>query len=360
MNFIWGLIAFVVMLSVIVVIHEYGHYLAARAFGVHVHEFSLGMGPLLWKKQGKQTQWSLRAIPFGGYCMMAGETSQSAEEEEEDKPDWQKDLRPDELLNNKKPWQQIIVLLAGVAMNFLLASLIYVGISLSQGVMPVAQAEVGDVIAGTPAERAGLQAGDKLTKVTDGRHNQVIEDQYDLTEFINLYPGTVTLTVDRDGQMLEVEITPEMNEEAQVYQLGIHTPVTYVQVPWYKSVQLGFENMWDTVVLMFRSLGQLFTGSGYENLSGPIGILDVTAQQVQLGWLPYLNLIALVSLNVGIFNLLPIPALDGGRVLLVVLEKLLGRKINPKIVENILMASFVLLFGLMIYASFNDIMRMIG
>lgn len=357
MNFIWGFLAFIVMLSIIVVIHEYGHYLAARAFGVHVHEFSLGMGPLLWKKQSKHTQWSIRAIPFGGYCMMAGET---AADEEDDEPDWQKDLRPDEFLNNKKPWQQTVVLLAGVAMNFLLASILYVGISLSQGVMPVARAEVADVIENTPAEAAGLQAGDKLLSVTDGTHTQQIEEQYDLTDFINLYPGTVTLTVDRDGEQMQLEITPEKDPESQVYLLGIHTPVEYVKVPWYKSVQLGFENMGDTIVLMCKSLAQLFTGRGYENLSGPIGILDVTAQQVQLGWLPYLNLIALVSLNVGIFNLLPIPALDGGRVLLLLLEKIFRRKINPKVVENILLASFVLLFGLMIYASFNDIVRMIG
>lgn len=359
MNILIGLIAFVFMLSVIVLIHEYGHYIAAKHFGVYVHEFSLGMGPKLWQKKGRETTFSIRAIPFGGYCMMAGESDNV--EDETDEEDWQRDIPEDRRLNHKKTWQQIVVMAAGVCMNFLLAALLYVGIALSQGYVVVSEPVVSEVIADTPAQTAGMQPGDRITKLQAGSDVQLVEDQSDVTVFVNLHPGEeVQVTVDRNGQEQILNLTPELDEESQVWLIGFRSSAKAVPVPWYKSIGVGLQNMWDNSTLIFRSFGMLLSGKGYENLSGPIGILDITTQTATMGILPYLSLFALISLNIGIFNLIPIPALDGGRILILAIERIFRRKVNPKIVENIIAASFILLIGLFLYASFNDILRLIG
>ena len=359
MNIVIGLIAFVFMLGVIVLINEFGHYIAAKKFGVYVREFSLGMGPALWQKQGKETVFSIRAIPFGGYCMMAGEADNV--EDEEDQEDWQHDVPEDRRLNHKKTWQQIVVMAAGVCMNFLLAAILYIAIALCQGYVVVSEPVISEVIADTPAEIAGLQPGDRITKLEADGDVQTIETQSDVTTFVNLHPGEeVQVTVDRSGQDQILSLTPELDEESNVYLIGFRSTAKAVPIPWYQSIGEGLKTMWNNTTLIFRSFGMLLSGKGFENLSGPIGILDVTTQTASIGLLPYLSLFALISLNIGIFNLIPIPAMDGGRILILGLERIFRRKINPKIVENVIAASFLLLIGLFLYASFNDIMRLIG
>ena len=359
LNMIVGLVAFVFMLGVIVLIHEFGHYIAARHFGVYVREFSLGMGPVLWQKPGKETLFSIRAIPFGGYCMMAGEADNP--EDDQDEEDWLHDVPEDRRLNHKKTWQQIVVMAAGVCMNFLLAALLYIGISLCQGYTVVSEPVVSEVIADTPAQAAGMQTGDRITRIQAGNDVQVVESQTDVTTFVNLHPGEeVQVTVDRKGNEEILSLTPELDEASGVYLIGFRSTARAVPIPWYQSILEGLKTMWEITTLIFRSLGRLLSGRGFENLSGPIGILDVTTQTASMGLLPYLSLFALISLNIGIFNLIPIPAMDGGRILILGLERIFRRKINPKIVENVIAASFLLLIGLFLYASFNDIMRLIG
>lgn len=355
MNFVIGLLAFLLMLSVIIMIHETGHFLAARAFGVHCHEFSFGMGPVLWQKQGKNTLFSIRAFPIGGYVSMAGETGEA-----DDDPDfWLNKVPDNEKLNNKPAWQQIIIMSAGVIMNFLLAWLLFSGIIQAQGqVGEEALPVVYQVVDNTPAAKAGLVSGDRILKVTaeDGSTLEP-ETQSEVSEFMQYNPGVSTFEILRGDETFTVKMQPELDEESQVYLLGFTAEGRVRKVNFFEAYIEGFKTMIEDTKMIFRSLGALLQGKGLDSLSGPVGIYKVTGQVVSYGLLPYLSLCALISLNIGIFNLIPIPALDGGRILITLLERIFRRKIPMKIVEGIIMASFVALFALLIFSTYNDILR---
>lgn len=355
MQVVIGLIALIFMLSVIVIIHELGHFMVARLFGVYCKEFSIGMGPLLYSHQGKQTQFSIRAIPFGGYVMMAGEEDGSQNETDE----WLKDVPENARLNFKPKWQQICVMLAGVTMNFILAWFIYVGLSMTQGyVVETPKPLVYEVQENSPAMEAGFKKGDLVVRATNGRDTIEPDTYIELLEWIQYHHENLTLDVLRDDKEVEIEITPEYDEESNVYLFGFSVKADAKEIAWYESFYYGSVDMINDGTSIFRSIGQLLQGNGLENLSGPVGIAQVTTEAASLGLRSYISLFALICLNIGIFNLLPIPALDGGRVLILLLEVLFRRKINTKIVENIIVASFVLLIGLFLFATYNDILRL--
>lgn len=352
-----GILAFIVLLSVIIIVHEFGHLLVAKHFGVYCHEFSLGMGPVLFQKKWKETTYSLRLIPFGGYVMMAGEEDGSQDEEME----WLKDLPEDRKLSKKPTFQKICVMLAGIFMNFLLAWALFVGISMAKGYtesepLPI----VYDIVENSPADKAGLKKEDTIVKATCGSESIEPETNYDLLKFIQINHETLDLVIERDGKQITTKIAPQYDEKAQGYTLG-YVVVSYLkEIPWYMSFIEGTKDLYSATMDVYSSLGMLFSGKALNQLSGPVGIMNATAQTAQMGLLPYLSLMGLISVNIGIFNLLPIPALDGGRVLILLIEKLLRRKINTKLIENIIMISFVLLIGLMLFATYNDILRLTG
>ena len=361
MNFIIGLLAFFLMLGLIVMIHEAGHFMAARAFGVYCHEFSFGFGPVLWQKQGKNTLFSIRAFPIGGYVSMAGEVDSPTEDEEaEDKEEsWLSKVPEEEKLNHKPIWQQTIVMLAGVAMNFVLAFVLMVDIIQARGVVSVpSEPVIYEVLDNTPAAQAGLMSGDRILKITaaDGTVLEP-ETQTDLSQFIQFNPQESILEVLRGDETFTTTIQPEMDEESQVYLMGYTTQTQVRQVNFWESIQEAWNQIGSNIALIFQSIGQLFVGKGVDSLSGPVGIYKVTDRAVSYGFLSYLSLCALISLNIGIFNLLPIPALDGGRVLILLLEGIFKRKVPVKILEGILVASFIALFGLMVFSTYNDIAR---
>lgn len=355
MNFLLGLLAFIVMLGVIIMIHEAGHFIAARAFGVHCHEFSFGMGPALWQKQGKHTLFSIRAFPVGGYVAMAGE----ADQEDEDPDAWIHQVPEEEKLNSKPAWQQIVIMAAGVVMNFLLAIVLTVIVLQVQGrVAEPAEPVVYEVMENTPAAEAGLVSGDRILSVTaqDGSRIEP-KTQSEVSEFLQYNHGRSVFELLRGDETFTVEMQPQLDPESQVYLLGFTAQSQVRRLGFFEAIPEAFRQIWEDTQLMFRSIGTLFQGKGLDSLSGPVGIYKVTGQVVSYGFIPYLSLCALISLNIGIFNLLPVPALDGGRILILALERLFRRKIPMKIVEGVIMASFVLLFGLMIFSTYNDIVR---
>lgn len=362
MQMLTGILAFILMLSVIVIIHEAGHFLAARAFGVHCHEFSIGMGPSLYSRKGKHTIFSIRAIPLGGYVMMAGEEdgSQDLEGDEDDPDNWLKDVPESERLYAKPAWQQIIIMAAGVFMNLVLALAIFIGLNAWRGAVTLpALPVIQTAQAGSPAAQAGLQEGDRIVQI-EAADGSVVKPQTlsEVSEFLQFNHGEAVYTIDRQGQTFTVSMMPEYDEQAKGYLLGFTAAANVKQIGFLEAIQWGFSDLWENITLIFRTLGQLFQGKGLESVSGPVGIYSVTSQVVSMGLIPYISLFALISVNIGIFNLLPLPALDGGRILIIALEKLFRRKIPTKVVEGIIMASFVLLFGLMVFATYNDIVRM--
>ncbi len=355
MDIIIGIVAFVLMLSVIVVIHEWGHFMVARHFGVYCHEFSIGMGPALYQKQGKQTLFSIRAIPFGGYVMMAGEEDGSQDEDE----DWLQNVEDSQRLNFKPWWQQVLVMIAGIVMNVLLAWVIFVGVAISRGyVLEPAKPIVYEVIEDSAADKAGLEKDDHIVKLKADGSTIKPDTQYDVLEFVQYHHEEIELTVKRDTKTFTVTITPDYDKESETYSIGFRSLSNAKYIPWYQCIGVGTQNLIESTTAIFSSLNMLIHGQGLNNLSGPVGIYRVTSKSAQMGWSSYLTLSAMISLNIGIFNALPIPALDGGRILIVLLEKVTRRKMNKKIVENVIIASFVLLLGLFVFATYNDVLRL--
>lgn len=355
MQFIIGLIAFIFMLSVIVIIHEFGHFMVARHYGVFCREFSIGMGPALYQKQGKETIFSIRAIPFGGYVMMAGEEDGSQDEEADD---WLKDVPENRRLNAKPCYQQILVMIAGIVMNAILAWVIFVGLAIAKGyVVEDAKPVVYKIEENSVAEKAGLKEGDRIVKAKSGKDVIRPETQYELLEWVQYHHKTIDLTVSRDSKTIKVSLEPSYDKENSVYLLGYQAIAYAHKTAWYEGFGNGTQDWIDSGSAIFSSLNHLIHGQGFENLSGPVGIFSVTSKSTQLGLNSYLSLFAMISLNIGIFNAIPIPALDGGRILILLIEKLFKRKINQRIVEKIIMASFALLMLLFVYATFNDVLR---
>ena len=214
MHFLIGLIAFVFMLSVIVIIHELGHFLVARHYGVYCREFSIGMGPALYQHQGKETIFSIRAIPFGGYVMMAGEDDNTEADEE----DWLNEVPASKRLNNKPCHQQIAVMLAGIVMNVLLAWVLFIGLAMAKGyVVEDAKPIVYKVEENSVAQKAGLQKDDRIVEARCGKESIRPETQYDLLEWIQYNHDTIELTVKRDNQTINVNLKPIYDKENSVY-----------------------------------------------------------------------------------------------------------------------------------------------
>lgn len=356
MQFLIGLIAFIFMLSVIVIIHEFGHFMVARHFGVYCHEFSIGMGPAIYQHQGKETMFSIRAIPLGGYVMMAGEEDGSQDEQEE----WLKAVPEERRLNTKPCYQQILVMLAGIVMNALLAWVIFVGLAMAKGyVVEDAKPIVYAVQENTPAEEAGLKKGDHIVKATCNGESIKPSTQYELLEWAQYNHDTIDLTIKRNKEIIHTSLKPSYDKENSVYLFGYQAAAYARKTAWYEGFGNGTKDWLDSGSAIFSSLNHLIHGQGLENLSGPVGIFSVTSKSTQMGLSSYLSLFAMISLNIGIFNAIPIPALDGGRILILLIEKMLHRKISTQVVERIIMASFALLLLIFFYATYNDILRVL-
>ena len=346
---------FLLLLAVIICIHEAGHLLAAKLFGVYCYEYSFGMGPVLLKKKTKETQYSLRAIPVGGFVSMAGEPDGDEAYPDVVVPEGRR-------LTDKPTWQRIIIMLAGVMMNFLLCWVILSMIILSNGAFAESsKAMVEHVVENSPAEKAGFKDGDIIREITvDGRSTKPQTFQ-ELQIFLADNQGEpVTFALERNQELVSVTVTPEYSKEFGGYWIGI-------QAPDYNVVKVNFLNCWYygakemglIAKLMFDAIRQLLTGKNLNQLSGPVGIYSATEESVSYGLTSYLFLIAELSLNVGLFNLLPLPILDGGQVVMTLGEAIAGKKLNPKVKLAIMGACWILLIGLMLFVTWNDISKIV-
>ncbi|MBR2668558.1 MAG: RIP metalloprotease RseP [Solobacterium sp.] len=349
------IIYFLILLSVIICIHEAGHLITAKMFGVYCYEYAFGMGPTLFKKQGKETVYSIHAIPIGGFVAMAGET-----EGDEVYPDV---VVPEgRRINDIKPWKRIIVMLAGVFMNFMLAWVIFSMIYLSIGAYGRSpKPYVESVMENTPAERAGFESGDLVVSISlnDGTSVKP-KDFTDMQMFLAQYADQELIyVVERNGQNVSIPVTPEYNEERDSYMIGIIGPDLEIEeVNLLNCWRYGAEEMSSIAGLLVRTLRQLIRGKGLNQLAGPVGIYNATAEYASLGFLSFMFLMAELSLNVGIMNLLPLPVLDGGQVVLVLAEKVIGKPLNHKLKAAIMGVFWVILISIMVFVTWNDISRL--
>lgn len=355
MQTIINIIVFFLILGAIVLIHELGHFLTAKLFGVYCAEFSIGMGPKLFSKKKGETEYQIRALPIGGYVAMAGEADQEDNE-------IMKDVPYERTLKGIKTWKKCVIMLAGVFMNFVLALVLLIGIY-SFVEVQTNTSEIGSVVKNKGAALAGIEAGDVINKITINNEEHIIASFSDIQEVLDnenlqLDTDTVTMKVGltRNKHYLEKKVTAKYNNETKSYVMGITAAMK--QLTFVEAIRQGINQFIEYALLIFTTLGKLITDMTHtvSQLSGPVGIYTVTAQVTQTGSIStLLSLTALLSTNIGMFNLLPIPGLDGSQVLFALIEKVIRREIPTRIKYALQMAGLILVFGLMIFVTVNDI-----
>ena len=342
------LIYFILILGIIVLIHEFGHFFFAKRAGIYVYEFSIGMGPRIhkWTRKNDETEYSLRLIPIGGYVQMAGE------EIEDDKS-----VPKDKKFSVKTFGQKFMTVIAGIMNNFLLAIILLFFLALFNGA-PQNKIIVGEVSEDMPAYSAGLQENDKIVSMNGKRIYS--NDIFALELQVNS-GKEIVLGVERDGEEYEVRITPVKKEEngVSVYRYGFAIN-DEIKKGFFASIIYAFSKTVSLLHQMVLTIYYLIVGSlSFKSFSGPVGIYNIVGQARQSGFWSLISLTALLSINVGFINLLPLPAFDGGRLLFIIIEKFSGKKVDPKLENTIHTIGFFLLMVLMILVTYNDIIRLI-
>ena len=363
------LILFIFILGLIVLIHELGHFLWARAFGVHIYEFSIGMGPILFTKKSKKSgiNYNIRALPIGGFVAMAGEVY---EDDEETKVNGKK-LAKNKFLCNKPIWQRCIVMAAGVMNNFITALIFLIIMSWIWGTV-VTTNTVSMVEENSVFDRNGIVAGDQVIAINGKKVSSWEETQTRLALKCKNDEYTFTIkhangktedyklkkdyVYDEEGNPIE-----EDGEKVQRYGFAVDQRL---EKGFFKSIKNSFISFGNLIKTMLVTLGNLVIGRlSLSNLSGPVGIYQVVGDSVSgLSFADAVHnciyLIALLSINVGLVNILPIPAFDGGHILFLIIEKIKGGPINQKIENTCINIGFILLMILIIIVTINDILRL--
>ena len=343
-----SVLAVLVALSPIVIIHEFGHYIACRLTGIRVNEFSFGFGKILWHKKVGNTDYQIRAIPFGGFVEPAGPMFHPADAPEPPKP---------YEFAAKKWYAKFFMVVNGALFNYLLAAVIFGILIYIQGSPETDPLKlpttVGTVSKGYPAEQIDLQPGDLILSV----NGQAVSNWQELTEQLSSREGDLYLTYRRDGKTLSATVADEAFNPSAPKVLGITLQPVYQPVAWWKAAELGFYQCYYWTKFSLVSLAQSFQKKKAPELAGPIGIVNVIHQAAHRGLLDFVFLIAMLSVAVGMFNLFPIPILDGGYALVYLWEGLTHRLPTEKTLNVAVNCGLYLLILLVVYASYSDIKR---
>jgi regulator of sigma E protease len=347
-----SLLPFLVVLTVLVFVHELGHYLIARAAGVRVDVFSIGFGPELFGFNDRAgTRWRFSAIPLGGYVAMHGEGDGSEEQD------------PAVSFAHKSVAKRAAVVIAGPAANFIFAIVVLAGLFMTVG-QPYSVPVVSDVTAGSAAERAGLKAGDTILAI-DGAAVQRFED---IQQHVQLNSGTpLDIRIRRDGVEQDVTATPDvvvskdtLGNEFSHGLLGIRSGVVdYRRHGPVEAVGQAAQETWGMSKAILVALGQYIAGKrSTQELAGPVGIAQLSGQVAQAGILPVINLMVILSINLGLINLLPVPMLDGGHLVFFGIEALRGKPLGQRVRDFGFRVGFALVLTLMVFATWNDLRRL--
>lgn len=347
------ILLFVLILGLIILVHEAGHFFWAKKFHVHIYEFSIGMGPIIHNHKGKDgIDYNIRAVPIGGFVSMAGEVYEDDETKKIPKKDF---------MCNKPWYQRVIILVAGVVNNFILALILLFFISLIWGgttLKPV----VKSVVEGSAMENAGVIAGDTITNING--YNIHTWDEAQIVLYMkdsdNVYDFTIK---HQDGTIETKAITPntikneETNQDQKVFGVEI---VQEKSRNFFNSIGYAFSKFQSIINSMVLTIYGLFSGKiSLSALSGPVGIYEVIGESVSAGLFYVIYIIAFLSINVGFINILPFPAFDGGRVFFLIIEKIKGSPVNSKFENTCHMVGFCLLMLLMVYVTYQDVLRFI-
>lgn len=347
------IIYFILVLGITVFIHELGHFLFAKKAGIYVYEFSIGMGPKLFQIHSKkdETVYSIRLFPIGGYVQMAGE---SVEED--------KNIPKEKMMQSKTWLQRFMTIIAGVLFNFLLAILLFFVIGLING-SPSRETFINTVEIDSPAYNAGLLENSKIVSLNGHKIKSLSHLALELE--INYGENFDFTVVTPSGDEKTVSIKPiekndnvdENNDSGKKYYYGFSYKNNY-EKGFFAAIKYAFTNVLALIHQMILVIFYLITGKlSLNNLSGPIGIYNIVGEAAKYGILTMMNLIGLLCVNVGFINILPLPAFDGGRLLFLVIEKIKGKSVDPKIENTIHLVGMVLLMILMVVITYNDILR---
>ena len=336
------------MFTVIVVAHEWGHYITAKKCGVLVHEFAVGMGPVLWSKQSGETLYSIRLLPIGGFCRMEEEEGES-------------ETKNPRAMSTKKPWQKLLIVSAGAIMNFLLA---WVLSSIIVGYTGVDTNVVETVIENSPMAEAGIVAGDTIIAIDGIKVKNIVDVQELLTDESKEY----SFFIKHNGEEKQVQVTSRVLEDEASPKFGFTFKKSHFNI--WQNIKMGFLYIISIIVAVWKSLVDLISGGiGFDQIAGIVGVVDVGSQAwdssmevggVNLAIMSMVHLAALLSANLGVMNLIPLPALDGGRIVFILIEMIRGKAIPPEKEGAVHFIGMVLLMLLTVVVLYNDIMRIRG
>ena len=354
-------VIFIIVLGVLVFVHEFGHFIFAKRAGMKVEEFGFGFPPRIWGIKKGETLYSINAVPFGGFVKILGEDG-----EQRDNP---------RSFSSKPIGPRLLVIVAGVTMNFFLAVILlmitnFFGLRIgliddkTASIARDKSVQIIEVSKDSPADKAGVKLLDEVAGFKLNGTFQAVYNAEDVQNFISENIGQpITIVINRNIEVLEKEIVPRLNPPAGQGALGVSLALTgVVSYPWYEAVWRG---VYDAVVLtmntiigyfvLFKTL--LFQGKLIADVSGPVGIATLTGQAARIGINYLMQFTAMISINLAVLNIIPFPALDGGRALLIIVEKLKGSPVNKKAEQLINTFGFVFLIALMVYVTTKDIIR---
>jgi regulator of sigma E protease len=355
---------FLVVLSIVVFVHEWGHYIVARLCGVKVESFSIGFGPEIFGFFDKsRTRWKISLLPLGGYVKMFGDVDPSSMPTE---TPYQMTPAEKKVAFFYKPvWARALIVLAGPAINFLFTFIVFVCLFTLEG-QPFTPPKVGDVAPDSPAAHAGFQPGDLITQINKAK----IDRFEDVRREVGLSAeGAIKITVERNGKPVVLNVTPKMAEVKdrfgivhRVSQIGIRSQqgkMDYRKLELLPAVTTAVAEMGNMVNSTLTAIGQIIIGTrGTEELGGPLRIAQMSGEVGKEGVVPLIWFMGVISLSLGLFNLFPIPLLDGGHLLFYFIEAVKGRPVNESIMEFTSKAGFVFIIGLMVFFTWNDIVQL--
>lgn len=372
---VWNIVVLLLILTLLIFVHEFGHFITSKMCGVHVYEFALGMGPkvLGFRRKNDPTEYTLRALPIGGFCQLAGEDMEDDE-----------DLPKDKFLCNKPKFQRVIILVAGVTMNFITAIILLFFIAFIWG-STEQRSFIGGVEEGSPAFRAGIKEGDKvvgcngykidtwdkLSVVTTMKNkNDYIEyeilhedgkkETYKLIpdEYVTYEDKNILITEENTKEKILKDNNWDEKDVTVGKKIGISAP-TEKLTGFVPSIKYAFRKFANIVIMMLMILWSLITGRiGLNALSGPVGMYSVVGTVAKFGIANIIYLAAYLSVNLGVLNILPFPAFDGGRVLFIAIEAITHKKVDPKVEAAFHSVGFILLMILMLVITCQDILRL--
>ena len=342
------LISFIFVFTILALAHEFGHYYFSVRAGIRVYEFGIGFGPKIFSFKRGNTIFSLNAVPFLAFVRIAGADTEGNSKDDEFCPESEK-------FYNKGLLERFLSLVAGPLSNLLVAFIVLSVIFIFIGVPSSVSNSIDVVQKGSEAERVGLKSGDKIISINGER----FESMELIIEKIHNSPGEeLSLGIIRNDKQLEIKATPQYNERLKIGLIGFSPKAIYKPVNLFVAIFYGAEQVFAVSLMTIIILGQLLTGKiSIMQLAGPVGIAHISGQYAHSGFLALMHFLAFLNINIGILNLLPLPALDGGRIVFLLIEAIIRKPINPSVENRIHQVGLAILLAILSLVTINDILR---